>query len=279
MPPVPVAGALRERALAKLLPHNGLLAALGEDVHERLLPHLALADLPAGHQLGQQDGGFARAYFPLAGVVSLIQSAPGGGERIAALVGHEGVVGLPRFMSDAAVTRIVVQCAGYGLALGREPLMQEWDRGGSFMRALSRYGRAVAAQKVALDACRRHHSLDQQLAGMLILALQRLPGQELVLPQESAARLLGVTGYQLAAVVERLREAGAAAWRGEGTLAAHDQVALGRCACACHARIAGEYERLLSPALAPSPGPVPLASLARQPMLAPTTGEHLQRGS
>ena len=212
MPFVPLPGATRERALAKLLPQNGVLAALPEDVRARLLPHLALADLPAGQQLGQPSGNFARAYFPVAGVVALVQGSPDGGERVSALVGSEGVVGLPKFMSDASVTRVVVQSAGYGLALGREQLLEEWARGGTFMRLLMRYNRALAAQKVVLNACRGLHSLDQQLGTLLLMCLDRLSGQEAVLPQDSVARLLGASPQELGAAVDRLREAGVASW-------------------------------------------------------------------
>lgn len=245
MPFVPLPGVLRERALAKLLPQNGLLAVLPDEVRARLLPHLAIADLPAGHELGQPDGSFARAYFPVTGVVSLLQRAADGGERVGALVGHEGVVGLPPFLRDAGVTRVAVQCAGYALALGREQLLDEWGRGGAFMRVLMRYGRAVAAQKVVLSACRAQHSLEQQLSTLLVLSVDRLPGQEALLEQETAARGLGVATPQLAAAVERLCAVGAATWRRPGLLAAHDGAPLRSLACACHARVTSEYQRLL----------------------------------
>lgn len=245
MPFIPVPGALRERALAKLLPQNGVLAALPEDVRGRLLPHLALADLPAGQQLGQPSGNFARAYFPVAGVVSLIQGTTDGGERVAALVGSEGVVGLPKFMSDASVTRVAVQSAGYGLALGRDQLLEEWARGGTFMRLLMRYSRALAAQKVVLNACRGLHSLDQQLGSLLLMSLDRLPGQEVVLVQDNAAQLLGVSAQELAGAVDRLQVTGAASWRRPGVFAVHDCAALRTVACACERRVASEYQRLL----------------------------------
>lgn len=252
MPFVPLPGALRERALAKLLPQNGVLAALPEDVRARLLPHLALADLPAGQQLGQPSGNFARAYFPVAGVVTLVQGAPDGGERVSALVGSEGVVGLPKFMSDASVTRVAVQSAGYGLALGRDQLLEEWARGGTFMRLLMRYSRALAAQKVILNACRSLHSLEQQLGSLLLMSLDRLSGQDVVLNQDHVAPLFGSTGQQLAAAVDRLREAGAASWRRPGVFAVRDCAALRTLACACERRVASEYQRLLAD------GPLPL---------------------
>lgn len=273
MPFVSVPGAMRERALAKLLPRNGVLAALPEDVRTRLLPHLALADLPAGQQLGQPGGNFARACFPVAGVVALVQGTVVGGERVAALVGSEGVVGLPKFMSDACVTRVAVQSAGYGLALGRDQLLEEWARGGSFMRLLMRYNRALAAQKVVLDACRGLHSLDQQLGSLLLMSLGRLSEQEVVLSQDTASRLLGVTPEELTGAVDRLREAGAAAWRRPGVFAVHDCAALRTLACPCEGRVASEYQRLLVDGPPPphaSSGAAPEVSrrLARDAMVA-----------
>jgi CRP-like cAMP-binding protein len=245
MPFVPLPGGLRERALAKLLPQNGLLAVLPVDVRERLLPHLALADLPAGQQLGQADGSFARAYFPVQGLVSLVQPTIDGGERIAALVGHEGAVGLPRFMRDADVKRVLVQAGGYALVLGREPLLEEWGRGGAFMRVLLRYRDAVAAQRAVLGACRAQHPLDQQLASLLAMCADRAPTQDIVLSQQSAAQLLGVGPQAIGAAVERLRAAGAASWRRPGLFTSADDAALRAYACRCGSRLAAEYEHLL----------------------------------
>lgn len=242
---VALPGGLRERALAKLLPQNGLLAALPPDARERLLPHLALADLPAGHQLGQAGGSFARAYFPVHGVVALVHTGGDGSERIAALVGHEGAVGLPAFMSDAGVKRVVVQSGGYGLALGCEPLLEEWGRGGAFMRLLLRHRDALAAQRAVLAACRSQHALDQQLAALLMMCGERAPGEDLVLALAPTAQLLGAAPVALGASVERLRTAGAAAWRRPGWLGAGDAGALRSVACGCASRIAAEYERLL----------------------------------
>jgi CRP-like cAMP-binding protein len=265
---VALPGGLRERALAKLLPQNGLLAALPRDVHERLLPHLALADLPAGHELGHADGSFTRAYFPVQGVVALVQAARDGGERITALVGHEGAVGLPPFMSDPGVKRVVVQSGGYGLALGCEPLLQEWSRGGAFMRVMLRHRDALAAQRAALAACRSEHALDQQIASLLMMCADRAPAQDVVLAQGAVARLLGGAPAAVGASVERLRAAGAAAWRRPGCFAADDAGALRSVACGCASRIAAEYERLL-------PGddePPPLDPVALMDSLAAGTG-------
>lgn len=246
MPLAPLSGAQRERALAKLLPQNAVLALLPQEVRERLLPHLGLVDLPVGHQLGDSGGRFARAFFPVAGVVSLVHPAAPESAGVAALVGNEGLVGLPTFMGDCARTRATVQCAGYGLALGREQLLEEWARGGSFMRVLMRYGRALAAQMSLLAACRTAHSLEQRLCSMFLMCLARLPGQDATLREDAAARLLGVDAIQLAAALENLNQGGVPVSRQQGMLAAQNTAALQEAACGCSDRVNGEYARALA---------------------------------
>lgn len=258
MPSAPLQTASRERALAKLLPHNGLLAALPEEAWARLLPHLGLVDLRAGHRLLEQDDAGVRAFFPLAGLVSLIQQFPDGSNVQVALVGRDGLVGLPSFMGGSAMrTRAVVQCPGYGLALGREQLMEEWGRGGSLMRVLLRYTRALQAHVSQLAKCRRDHSIEQQLCRLLLMSAERLPGQELGLTQDFAARLLGAEPDSVAQAVNRLRQAGTVTVRREGGLAIPDRAALQARACGCHRLIRREYQRWLP---AHGPGDPPIAS-------------------
>jgi hypothetical protein len=143
-------------------------------------------------------------------------------------------VGLPRFISEAALMRPVVQCAGYGLALGREQLLQEWSLGGAFMRLLMRFSRAVALQTIDLAGCRAAgHPLQQRLCSLLAMSLDRLPGNELVLSQDAAAQLLGTAPQQVAAAVDCLRDAGAAAWLRPGVFAVHQHASLRLLSCSC----------------------------------------------
>ena len=262
MPLASLSGAQRERALAKLLSQNAVLALLPQDVQERLLPHLGLVDLPVGQQLGDSGGRFARAFFPVAGVVSLVRPAAAEAAGVAALVGSEGLVGLPTFMGECARTRATVQCAGYGLALGREQLLEEWARGGSFMRVLMRYGHALAAQMALLAACRNIHSLEQRLCSMLVMCLARLGGQELALREDAAARLLGAEPTELAGAIAKLRERGVPVFRRQGMLAAQNDAALRGTACSCSDRVSRGSAQAL-PAVGPAAEPVATAAPGR----------------
>ena len=236
---------LHHRALATLFAQSGLLAALPEDVQQRLLPHLIFIELPAGHTLAEPPRGCARGLFPLAGVVSLVQEMPDGAGGQVAVVGNEGLLGLPLFMGgDAMPIRAVVHCAGYGLALDRDCLVEEFERGGSFMRHLLRYTQALITQISQVVVCNRHHSIEQQLCRLLLMSLDRMRHNEVPLTQEFAARLLGVRREGVTEAAGRLREAGIVGCR-RGVFAVRDREALEARACGCYRVVKNEYDRLL----------------------------------
>jgi CRP-like cAMP-binding protein len=238
-------GLLHHRAMATLFAQSGLLASLPEDVQQRLLPHLIFVELPTGHTLAEPHRGCARALFPLAGVVSLVQEMPDGASGQVAVVGNEGLLGLPLFMGgDAMPTRGVVHCAGYGLALDRDCLVKEFERGGSFMRHLLRYTQALITQISQVVVCNRHHSIEQQLCRLLLMSLDRMQHDEVPLTQEFAARLLGVRREGITEAAGRLREAGIVGCR-RGAFAVRNRRALEARACGCYRVVKNEYDRLL----------------------------------
>ena len=263
-----------QRALETLMAQSSLLAALPEDVQQRLLPHLVFMKLPAGHTLAEPHRGSARALFPLSGVVSLVQEMPDGDSGQVAVVGNEGLLGLPLFMGgDAMPTRCVVHCAGYGLGLDRDRLLDEFERGGSFMRHLLRYTQALITQISQLVVCNRHHSIEQQLCRVLLMSLDRLHDEEVPLTQEFAARLLGVRREGVTEAAGRLREAGVVGCR-RGVFAVQDRRALEAHSCGCYRVVKDEYDRLLQPAIAERP-----AALADPRVNVPMPGHarHWQR--
>jgi CRP-like cAMP-binding protein len=245
MPAPRHAAPTRLAAPATLLAQSALLASLPADVHERLLPHFNLVEFSAGQEFGAPHGGPARALFPLSGVISLVQQLPDGDSGQVAVVGREGLLGLPLVMGgDAMPTHGLVQCPGYGLALGRERLVEEFDRGGAFMRHLLRYTHAMITQISLLVVCNRHHAIEQQLSRVLLMSLDRLHGHEVPLTQEFVARLLGVRREGVTEASGRLREAGAVTCR-RGVFVVQDRKALESRSCSCYHAVRSEYARLL----------------------------------
>jgi CRP-like cAMP-binding protein len=259
--------------LAALLDRNTLLAALPADIRARLLPHLGLVDLPAGRTLVEPGSQLPRALFPLSGVVSLIQEMPDGDGGQVAVVGNEGLLGLPLFMGGHTMPmRAVVHCAGQGLALGRDRLVEEFEQGGGFMRQLLRYTQALITQISQLVVCNRHHSIEQQLCRVVLMTSERLGVPQVPLTQEFAARLLGVRREGVTEASGRLREAGAVACR-RGIFEVLDRDVLERRACGCYGVVSGEYLRLLPSASQAGSAPaMPQRSPRYRPVPPPAEG-------
>ena len=83
----------------------------------------------------------------------------------------------------STLSRAVVQSAEKGFRLRASRLMKEFNRCGPVLHLLLRYTQALINQIAQTAVCNRHHSLDQQLCGWLLLSLDRLQFSELAMTQ------------------------------------------------------------------------------------------------
>ena len=224
---------------------NRLLAALPDPDWQRWRTHFEPVNLPLGHVLYESGVQLTHAVFPTTAIVSLMYVSENGASTGIAVVGNDGVVGVPLFMGGGSTpSRAVVQSAGHGWRIDGHALREEFARGGAAMRVLLRYTQAMIAQMAQLAVCNRHHSVDQQLCRWLLMNIDRLPGLELVVTQELIAQMLGVRREGVTEAALSLQKAGLIAYR-RGHITVLDSAALAYRACECHAVIRAEYERLL----------------------------------
>jgi CRP-like cAMP-binding protein len=225
---------------------NHLLAALPTAEFERLARDLELVAMPLGQILYEPGGQMQHAYFPTTAIVSLHYVTESGASAETAGVGNEGVVGIALFMGgDTTPSSAVVQTGGHGYRLGRNKLMEEFNRGGLMHRLLLRYTQALITQMNQTAACNRHHSLEQQLCRWLLLTLDRLPSNELVMTQELVASMLGVRREGITESAGNLQRAGFIRYR-RGHIAVIERSGLEATACECYAVVKKELARLLS---------------------------------
>lgn len=163
---------------------NRLLALLPDEVFARWWPELEDVDLPLGAVLRESGARISHAVFPLTAIVCLFYLLEDGGSTEIAVIGHEGLVGMPLFMGGGStLSRAVVQSAGRGLRVRADFLMTEFERQPAVMRLLLRFTQALMTQMSQTAVCNRHHAVVQQLCRWLLLSLDRLPGNELVMTQ------------------------------------------------------------------------------------------------
>jgi len=224
---------------------NQLLFALADADWRRWSLRLELVDLPSGRVLSESGSTPAFVHFPITAIVSLLYMTQDGGSAEIAVVGNDGVVGIPLFMGgNATPSRAVVQSAGLAYRLPASMARSEIDRGGPAVAVLLRYTQALIAQVAQTAACNRYHSIDQQLARRLLLGLDRSASDHLVMTQEGAAHLLGVRREGITAAAHKLQQAGVISYT-RGRISVLDRPRLEKHTCECYAVAKREYDRLL----------------------------------
>ena len=234
--------------------HNRLLAALPDADWLRWRGKLEPYAMPVGQVLYESGVPLTHACFPTTAIVSLMYVTESGASASVAMVGDEGMVGVPLIMGAGSTPgRAVVHSAGAGYRIPGHLLQEEFVRSAAVMRILLRFTQALIAQMAQIAVCNRHHSVDQQLCRWLLLNLDRMAGDDMAVTQEMISQMLGVRREGVTEAALALQHAGLIAYR-RGHLTVLDREGLAQRSCECRAVIQTEYDRLLRDITAPTPG-------------------------
>ncbi len=227
-------------------PHqNHLLDALLKVDYDRLFPNLELIELQLGEVVCESGSKLKHVYFPTTSIVSLLYVMEDGASAEIAVVGNEGILGIPVFMGgETTPSRAVVQSAGHSYRLRAQLLKNEFNRAGPLQRLLLRYTQALITQMAQTAVCNRHHSVEQQLCRWLLLSIDRLPGHELIMTQELIANMLGVRREGVTEAAGKLQALGLINYR-RGHISVLDRTGLEKRSCECYQVVKTEYDRLL----------------------------------
>ena len=224
---------------------NQLIAALSQAELARWLPHLEPAHMPLGAVIYESGCEMTHMYFPTTSIVSLLYVMKSGASAEIAVVGHEGVVGMPLIMGGGSTPSLaLVHSAGEGFRLAANLMLEAFERGGPLMHLLLRYTQSLITQMAQTAVCNRHHSLDQQLCRWLLLSLDRLRSNELVMTQELISNMMGVRREGVTEAAGRLHKAGIIEHH-RGRIIVLDRDRLEALTCECYAVVRKECDRLL----------------------------------
>ena len=236
---------------------NRLLDALHGGDFKRWLPLLEWVKMPRGQVLYEQGSPPSHAYFPATSLVALLYVMESGASSEIAVVGSEGMVGVSLFMGGGATpSRAVVQCAGEGFRISSRAIRSEFEQSPAVMHLLLRFTQALIAQMTQTAACNRHHQLHQQLCRLLLLSLDRMPGQDLPMTQELISNMLGVRREGVTEAALSLQKAGLISYA-RGHITVLDRAGLEQRTCECYAVVKREYDRLLPAVLHLEAEPLP----------------------
>ena len=239
--------AARQLALLKhSIQANRLLAAMPKDALERLLPDIEVVTLVAGGRLDSVEDGVKYAYFPADMIVTVLVLSGDDTTTKVAVIGREGMIGIPAFMgNEAPHRRLVVLNTGNAFKIPVAVLKTEFDRNGAVMRLILRFAQSLLTQMAQNAVCNRYHLVGQQLSVWLLTCMDRMPeGNSLHVTQETVAGMLGVRREAINDAANTLRQLGLIAIR-RGQIRMLDRPGLMAHACECYLVVKRETDRLL----------------------------------
>lgn len=224
---------------------NALLAALPAAECERLANDLELVPLTLGQVLYEAGQTMSHGYFPIDCIVSLLYVMKNGASAEIAVVGNEGMIGIPLFMGgDSTISRAVVQNAGHAYRLKAQVLKDEFDSGRALRRLLLMFASALITQLVQTAACNRHHPVHKQLCRWMLLSLDRLPSTRISMTGKLIGNMLGLNSAQVLKATSVLAKAGLIHYH-KGEITVLDRAGVEKRSCECYGVVKTESDRLL----------------------------------
>ena len=224
---------------------NHLLAALSEEVRNRLFGQLELVSLALGNVLYESGDTLRHVYFPTDSIISLLYVMESGASAEISVVGNEGLIGVALFMGgESTPSRAMVQSAGSAFRLDGQRLKDEFNRHGELLVLMLRYTQSLLTQMAQTAVCNRHHTIDQQLCRWLLLSLDRLPSNQLTMTQELIANMLGVRREGVTDAAGKLQRMGVINYS-RGQITVLHRRKLEKLSCECYAVVKKETDCLL----------------------------------
>jgi CRP-like cAMP-binding protein len=211
-----------------------------------LFEQLEEVKLTAKQMIVRPAEAYTRILFPAAGVVSVL--VPMGEEQPveAAVIGFEGLVGLPVALGAATSPHeVICQVAGRGWQMSAECFREILPGCTALRSALQRYALTFMNQTARSSACNRMHDINQRLARWLLLVHDRVIGDELGLTQEFLSEMLGVRRPSVSLAASTLQHAGLINYRW-GRITILNRRGLEDAACEDYKQIVDEYEMVFN---------------------------------
>ena len=189
-------------AAEKVFLQNKILAALPHDELARILPHVVSVQLEKGEVVYLPGDRIRYVYFPSDGVLSLRCTCSSGATVEVAMLGNEGIVGLPVIRNkDLMPYEVTAQIRTPAYRIRAEQVQEEFNKGGVLQRGMLLYLNMLIAEISQSSVCYRFHTLEQSLSRWLLITQDRLSSSCLNVTHENISQALGAprTGVTMAA--------------------------------------------------------------------------------
>jgi CRP-like cAMP-binding protein len=226
---------------------NRLLQALPPDDLGRLLPHLERVDVRKGEVLIRQGQPLEFAYFPEGGLSSNLAVTSVGRKVEVGCFGFEGMVSTATVLgSDRASHEILVQVGAPWLRMRTDALKDAIRVSPALQAVLLRYVQVQILTFSHSALANGTYLMRERLARWLLMAHDRLEGDDLALTHDFLSLMLGVQRSGVTLAIQELEGLGMIRAR-RGCITVLDREKLRAFAGDSYGFPEAEYERLIGP--------------------------------
>jgi len=235
---------MRVLTVARETTANKMLAVLSASDFALLAPHLSPVDLPARRQLETRNRRIEHVYFLEQGIASVVISAGANHSIEVAIIGNEGMTGLPVILeSERALHETFMQSGGYGWRIGVEQFRKALKASASLRTVMLHYAHTVVSQMAFTALANGRYRVEERLARWLLMASDRTDDNVIALTHESLSVMLGARRPGITDAMNGFERRGILVAR-RGFIEIQDRLALEEAANGSYGGPEAEYQRL-----------------------------------
>jgi len=171
---------------------NRILSRLSQEEFGLLRPHLEAVELPVRKQLESRNKPIEAVYFIEHGFASVVANGTGRSIEVG-IIGREGMTGLSVIMgTDRSPHETYMQVGGDGQRMSSAKLGRAVQESPALHRHFLRFGHAFVVQTAQTALANGRSKIEERLARWLLMANDRLDGDEVPLTHEFLSVMLGV---------------------------------------------------------------------------------------
>jgi CRP-like cAMP-binding protein len=225
---------------------NRLLQKLSPADLRLLEPHLEAAPLIVREYFEQPNKVIQRVFFPTTGIISVVAEQANGTQVEVGIIGCEGMTGIAVLLGDQKPhNSTFVQVAGHGHGISAAKLREAISESRTMHGLFLKYVQAFLAQATHTAVANARAKVPERLARWLLMAHDRVPGDEISLTHEFLALMLSVRRAGVTEALDALRRAKLIS-SGRGTVTVLNRKGLEKLADQFYGVPEAQYKRLIN---------------------------------